>query len=238
LKNYDERPIPSHVAIIMDGNGRWAKKRHLPRLMGHKAGVNAVENIVRAAKETKIPFLSLYAFSSENWNRPKEEVSGLISLFRLYFRNKARELKENDVRIRFAGRRDLFPQDLVDIMKDAEESTGDCRTMQLILCLNYGGRQEIVDAIKGITRESLSGKDLEINENTVRQFLYLPDVPDPDLIIRTSGELRLSNFWLWQASYSEFYFTDVLWPDFTGEEFQKAIQSYTKRDRRYGSVKT
>jgi len=231
-----ERTVPAHVAIIMDGNGRWAQKRHLPRIMGHRAGVQTVESIVRSASEKGISFLSLYAFSSENWKRPIDEINGLISLFRIYFKSKAEELRENDVRIRFAGRRQYFPSDLIDIMGQAEETTRYCNKMQLILCLNYGGRQEIIDAIERILSDTSSGKDMNISEDTFRDYLYLPDVPDPDLIIRTSGELRLSNFWLWQSSYSEFYFTDVLWPDFNEDEFDRALGSYNKRNRRYGSV--
>ena len=236
LKNMIERPTPAHVAIIMDGNGRWAEKRHLPRIMGHRAGVQTVESIVRTASNKGISFLSLYAFSSENWRRPKEEISALISLFRLYFKSKAEELKENDVRIRFAGRRHPFPSDLIDIMDQAEETTLSCKKMQLILCLNYGGRQEIMDALQRMILEAAAGKELNISEDTFRDYLYLPDVPDPDLIIRTSGELRLSNFWLWQSSYSEFYFSDILWPDFNEDEFSRAIESYTQRNRRYGTV--
>ncbi|ADE57006.1 MULTISPECIES: isoprenyl transferase [Aminobacterium] len=222
-----------HIAIIMDGNGRWAKKRHLPRLLGHRAGVKAVERTVRAAADFGIPYLSLYAFSTENWKRPKTEVKGLMSLFRYYINKKVQELVKEDVRLRFAGRTKELPKDIQEIIHEAENETEKGQRLQLIVCLNYGGRQEIVDAVQKLLKDGYKGK---VTEETIRSYLYLPDLPDPDLIIRTSGEYRLSNFWLWEGSYSEFYFSSLLWPDFNKEALQEAILSYEKRDRRYGGI--
>lgn len=222
-----------HIAIIMDGNGRWAKKRHLPRLLGHRAGVKAVERTVRAAADFGIPYLSLYAFSTENWKRPQTEVKGLMSLFRYYINKKVQELVKEDVRLRFAGRIKELPKDIQEIIHEAENETEKGQRLQLIVCLNYGGRQEIVDAVQKLLKDGYKGK---VTEETIRSYLYLPDLPDPDLIIRTSGEYRLSNFWLWEGSYSEFYFSSLLWPDFNKEALQEAILSYEKRDRRYGGI--
>ncbi|MDD3426723.1 MAG: polyprenyl diphosphate synthase [Aminobacterium sp.] len=223
-----------HVAIIMDGNGRWAQKRHLPRLLGHRAGIKAVEKTVRAAANLGIPYISLYAFSTENWRRPQTEVKGLMSLFRYYIRKKILELVQENVRLRFAGRIQDLPQDIQEIIHEAEEKTKDFQRLQLIVCLNYGGKQELIDAVQEITREGYTG---EITEETIRSHLYLPDIPDPDLIIRTSGECRLSNFWLWQGCYSELYFSPLYWPDFNEEALKEALLSYEKRDRRYGGIK-
>lgn len=224
-----------HIAIIMDGNGRWAQRRHLPRLLGHRAGVKAVERIVRATTSYHIPYLSLYAFSTENWKRPQTEVKGLMSLFKFYIRKKIDKLREEGVRLRFAGRMQGVPDDIREIMYQAENITKNGERLQLIVCLNYGGRQEILDAIQHIVREN---DGTEITEGTFRKYLYLPDIPDPDLIIRTSGEQRLSNFWLWQGAYSELYFTSVLWPDFTEKTLKDAIDSFEKRDRRYGGIQS
>ena len=226
--------IPSHVAIIMDGNGRWAKRRGFPRLVGHHAGVRAVERTVRAANDLGIRTLSLYAFSSENWKRPESEVSGLMGLFRLYIRKKIGTLLAEGARIRFAGKIDGLPADIQQIVRDAEERTAGQKGLQLVICLNYGGRQELLDAMN---RAAAAGEPFPLDEGTLRKYLYLPDIPDPDLIIRTSGEMRLSNFWLWQSAYSEFYFTDKLWPDFGPEDLAQALEAYSGRERRYGSVK-
>lgn len=226
--------IPSHVAIIMDGNGRWAKRRGFPRLVGHHAGVRAVERTVRAANDLGIRTLSLYAFSSENWKRPESEVSGLMGLFRLYIRKKIGTLLAEGARIRFAGKIDGLPADIQEIVRDAEERTAGQKGLQLVICLNYGGRQELLDAMN---RAAAAGEPFPLDEGTLRKYLYLPDIPDPDLIIRTSGEMRLSNFWLWQSAYSEFYFTDKFWPDFGPEDLAQALEAYSGRERRYGSVK-
>ena len=224
--------IPEHIAIVMDGNGRWAKKRFLPRLAGHRAGVDTVERVVKAANEIGIRYLSLYAFSTENWKRPKEEIKGLMGLLKYYLLKKAQQLKHENVRIRFAGRRSDLSDEVLSLMDSAEDITCECTGLQLIFCLNYGGRQEIIDAVNKVINSGLIGP---ITESFLEENLYLPDVPDPDLIIRTSGELRLSNFWLWQSSYSEFFFTDVLWPDFNRNNLIEAIKSYEGRERRYGS---
>ncbi len=190
-----EKKKLEHVAIIMDGNGRWAKSRHLPRVMGHHAGVRAVERTVRAAKDLGIPYISLYAFSTENWKRPKGEVLGLMGLFRYYMSSKLNELCKEETRMRFAGDLAALPEDIRQILRSAEEKTEKYTERQLIVCLNYGGRKEIIDAINKITAQN---PQATVTEEMLRENLYLPDIPDPDLIIRTSGELRLSNFWLLQ----------------------------------------
>lgn len=224
---------PSHVAIIMDGNGRWAQSRGLPRIMGHHAGVKAVERTVRAARDLGVKTLSLYAFSTENWKRPKTEVAGLMGLFRVYIRAKVGQLLAEGARIRFAGRTAELPADVREIIREAEEKTAGQQGLQLVICLNYGGRQEILDAIEKILE---SKESLPLDEKTFREHLYLPDVPDPDLVIRTSGEKRLSNFWLWEGAYSELHFSEKLWPDFGPEDLEAAIIDYQGRERRYGSV--
>ena len=228
-----EKKKLSHVAIIMDGNGRWAKSKHLPRVMGHHAGVRAVERTVRAAKDLDIPYISLYAFSTENWKRPKGEVLGLMGLFRYYMSSKLNELCREKTRMRFAGDLAALPEDIRQILRRAEEKTEQYEERQLIICLNYGGRKEIIDAINKITAQNPQSP---VTEEMLRENLYLPDVPDPDLIIRTSGELRLSNFWLWQSSYSEYYFTDKYWPDFNKEDLEEAVKDYYERERRYGKA--
>ena len=222
-----------HIGIVMDGNGRWAKSRGLPRLMGHREGVKAVERIVRAAKEFGIKYISLYAFSTENWKRPKSEVMGLMGLFRYYTLLKVKELNAENARLRFAGKLSELPENVLRILKDAEKATENNTAIQMIVCLNYGGRQEIVDAVNRLIAE---GAEPPITEEMLRGYLYLPDVPDPDLLIRTSGELRMSNFWLWQGSYSEYYFTDKYWPDFDKDDLEAAISDYYGRERRYGKV--
>jgi len=222
-----------HIAIIMDGNGRWAKSRGLPRIFGHRAGVKSVERTVRAAKELDIPYISLYAFSTENWKRPKNEIVGLMGLFRYYIKAKIDEICKEEARMRFAGNIKGLPEDIQRIIEDTEDRTKCYDKRQLIICLNYGGRQEIIDAVNSIIED---GTSAPITEDILREHLYLNDVPDPDLIIRTSGELRLSNFWLWQSSYSEFYFTNKYWPDFGKEDLEQAISAYYGRDRRYGKA--
>lgn len=222
-----------HIGIIMDGNGRWAKSRGLPRIFGHREGVKAVERTLRAAKELGIPCVSLYAFSTENWNRPKAEVLGLMGLLKYYMQIKIDELDKENARLRFAGNISGLPEDIQEIIKDAEYKTINNDAMQLVVCLNYGGRQEILDAVNKILCDKLSGP---VTEEIFRRYLYLPDIPDPDLLIRTSGELRMSNFWLWQGSYSEFYFTDKYWPDFGKPDLEEAIAVYFRRERRYGKA--
>ena len=229
-----DKKIPNHLAIILDGNGRWAKKRNLPRLMGHRAGFRKLDETVRLVKARGIRYFSVYAFSTENWNRPVMEVTGLMSIFRFYIRKKVEELKTIGTRIRFCGRKDKIPEDLLKQMQWAEEYTAECRDLDFIVCLNYGGRAEIIDAVNKLIA---SKPNAPVTEEDFRNYFYLPDVPDPDLIIRTSGELRLSNFWLWESAYSEYYFTDIHWPDFDEKELDKALENYAGRDRRYGGLK-
>jgi len=224
--------MPRHVAIIMDGNGRWAKKRRLPRLLGHRKGVRVLEETVEYADALGIEYLSVYAFSTENWKRSKIEISGLMMFFDYYVKKKIAAFKKRHGRMRFAGRRDRFSPELVRTIEEAEEATRDETGLQLILCVDYGGRQEIVDAVKKILAEGVAPD--AVTEELLSARMYLPDVPEPDLIIRTSGEERLSNFWLWTGTYSELYFTDTLWPDFDKNALDAALASYAGRQRRRG----
>ncbi|MDL2298105.1 di-trans,poly-cis-decaprenylcistransferase [Synergistaceae bacterium OttesenSCG-928-D05] len=222
-----------HIGIVMDGNGRWAKSRGLPRLMGHREGIKAVERTIRAAKDLGVPYLSLYAFSTENWKRPKLEVSGLMAMFKFYTNAKIEEINRENARMRFAGDLDALPSDVREVLRAAEERTNGNTGLELIICLNYGGRQEILGAIDKMLA---GGVRPPVTEQDLRNYLYLPDVPDPDLLIRTSGEQRMSNFWLWQGSYSEYYFTDKFWPEFGKEDLEQAISVYYGRERRYGKA--
>ncbi|MGC9489668.1 MAG: polyprenyl diphosphate synthase [Thermovirgaceae bacterium] len=227
-----ERKTPAHVAFIMDGNGRWASKRGLPRILGHREGVKAIERAVRFGLREGVRYLSFFAFSTENWKRPVEEVEGLMKLFRQQIADKSAELAKQEIRLRFSGRIGEFPDDFQELVEGAERTTASNDRMQVIVCLNYGGRQEILDAFEKAVGDGVTNLD----ERSFRSYLYLPDVPDPDLVVRTSGEMRLSNFLLWQSSYSELYFTDILWPDFHESDFENAIAAYSQRTRRYGSV--
>jgi undecaprenyl diphosphate synthase len=217
----------------MDGNGRWARGRGLPRLMGHRAGLNNIEVTTRLVKKFGIRYFSLYAFSTENWSRPPREIEGLMSFFRFFTRRKSQEVINEGGRIRFAGRRDRLPGDLVQLMAETEERSLHGEVFDLILCMDYGGRTELLDAFNAL---AASGHEGPVTEGALRRHLYLPDVPDPDLIVRTSGELRMSNFWLWESAYSEFYFTEKHWPEFKEEEFVKALEAFTQRKRRYGGL--
>ncbi len=228
-----EEKILNHIGIIMDGNRRWARSRGLPGILGHREGVKAVERTLIAAKELGIPCVSLYAFSTENWKRPKSEVLGLMGLLKYYMKLKLEELNKENARIRFAGNISALSEDIQEILLDAEQKTRNNDSMQLVVCLNYGGRQEILDAVNKMIGDGVS---LPVTEDVFRKYLYLPDLPDPDLLIRTSGELRMSNFWLWQGSYSEFYFTDKFWPDFGKPDLEMAIADYYRRERRYGKA--
>jgi len=228
--------LPVHVAIIMDGNGRWAKERGLPRIMGHKVGAESVREIIRTAKEIGIKYLTLFTFSTENWKRPEEEVNFLMDMLKQLLRDEVEELKRNGVRLRAMGRLDMLPQRVKEELEYAERETEMNKDLTVILALSYSGRAEIVDAVKKIIRKA---PDPEyVTEDTFGNFLYLPDVPEPDLMIRTSGEMRISNFMLWQLAYTELYFTKTLWPDFRREEFLKIIDDYTKRERRFGGIPT
>lgn len=225
--------LPGHVGIVMDGNGRWAKKRHLPRIIGHQAGMKALERVIDSAKDIGIRYLSVYAFSTENWKRSAGEVQGLMGLFRYYLKGKMEQMHRRNARVRFAGRMDAFPEDILGVVAAAEEKTRDNSGIDVIFCTNYGGRQEILDAVSSLIE---SGHEGPVTEELLRSRMYLPDVPDPDLLIRTGGELRMSNFWLWEGAYSEYYFSDVYWPDFDRSELERALASYAGRERRYGAA--
>jgi len=224
--------IPRHLAIIMDGNGRWAQERGLPRIAGHYEGVKRAEEVVYACQELGVEFLTLYTFSTENWKRPALEVKALFELFENYLEKKIPELKEKDIRLRFIGRRDRVPKSTLEIMTKAEEQTKDCRSLTVILAVDYGGRDEIVRAINKI----LSSGIKSITEEEFSKFLDLANIPEPDLLIRTAGEKRISNFLLWHIAYTEFYFSQVHWPDFTKEELIKALEEFSYRKRRFGAV--
>ena len=227
-----------HIAIIMDGNGRWATRRGLPRSLGHKKGAEVVQTITKAAAEKGIKYLTLYAFSTENWQRSQEEVSYLMSLLREYLKSDLREIKENGVRIRFIGEREMLDADIQEMMLNLERETECFDKMTLCIALSYGSRQEIVAAVKKTAMLVKSGdirlEDIDIN--LFSDMLYTKGIPDPDLVIRTSGEQRISNYLLWQLAYSEFAFTDVLWPDFTPENLQEIIDNFKTRERRYGKI--
>ena len=228
-----------HVAIIMDGNGRWAERRGLPKVEGHRQGARQVTEVLKAAQEYGVEFLTLYAFSTENWKRPVAEVTALMGLLEEFIDDKLPELMNNGIRLRTIGRtEDLFPgarKKLLYAIEMTEKNDGGT----LNLALNYGGRAEIVDAVNKMAAEMTekSGRFPKVTEESFRNYLYAPDIPDPDLLIRTSGELRLSNFLLWELSYSEMYVTDTLWPDFGKKEFGEALEAYGQRDRRFGGRK-
>ncbi len=225
--------VPNHLAIIMDGNGRWAQRRGLPRVAGHREGAKAVERVISACLKRGIKYLSLYAFSTENWKRPEAEIRGLMAILRLYFFVKLKKLKWAGVRIRVAGRWWELPYGADKFVKLAIEETVENDKMQVILHLNYGGRREILDAVSALIRRGILDR---ISEEDFKKFLYVPDVPYPDLLIRTSGEKRISNFLLWQIAYTELYFTDTLWPDFGEDELDMAIAEYNRRKRRFGGL--
>ncbi|MEI8320953.1 MAG: isoprenyl transferase [Alphaproteobacteria bacterium] len=230
--------IFKHIAIIMDGNGRWAQKRGLPRLQGHRQGVETLRNILEESGDLGIEFLTVYAFSTENWNRPSLEVQGLMSLLKIYLKNELKTLHKKGVCVRFIGERDKLAPDVMKLITQAEELTKDNKVLTFIVACSYGARQEIVQAVKEIAQEVLADKlnvD-QITPETISSHLYTKDFPDPDLLIRTSGEQRTSNFLLWQSSYSELYFTPTLWPDFSREEFRNIVQEVQGRERRHGLI--
>ncbi|MBQ7964310.1 MAG: isoprenyl transferase [Alistipes sp.] len=231
--------IPQHIAIIMDGNGRWAKQRGKDRSEGHFAGMMALKQTVMAAAQKGVKWLTVYAFSTENWGRPQAEVDALMDLVCKGVEMNAAELRENGVRVQIIGERSRFCDSVKEAINRIESTTAEGEKMTLVLALNYSSRSELTIAVQQIARRVAAG-ELQadaISEQTISQSLYTAAMPDPDLIIRTSGEYRLSNFLMWQASYAEFYFTDTLWPDFGEEELGKAIEAYNTRDRRYGLVK-
>ena len=225
-----------HIAVIMDGNGRWAEQHKLERIEGHKKGSEVVIDIVKAAKEIGLEYLTLYAFSTENWKRPSFEVNGLMNILNDFLTVRLHELMENDVRLKTVGRTEQLPESVRRNLSDAIRKTADNKCGTLVLALSYGGRAEIVDAVKKIVKEANDGKikSKDVDEARFARYLYDPEIPDPDLMIRTSGEYRISNFLLWQLSYSELYITDTLWPDFNKVEFNKAVDAYKMRNRRFG----
>lgn len=238
LSDLDLHKLPQHVAIIMDGNGRWAKRKGLPRVVGHQRGVEVARRIIIKARELSIPYLSLFAFSKENWQRPKQEVETLLSLLAEYLEKELPLMVEKEIRLKVIGDREDFPEFLREKIKRVEEKTASFKGMCLVLALSYSGRAEILRIIRAIAKEVRDNRISleEISEDLIRKFSYFPELPDPDLLIRTSGEQRISNFFLYQLAYTELYFTPLLWPDFTEEEFVKALWDYQHRERRFGRI--
>jgi len=236
MDQLDPRKLPRHIAIIMDGNGRWAHKRLLNRIAGHQEGSNSVRAVVRKCRELSIPYLTLYAFSIENWRRPAEEVRALMELLKEYLQKECPEMVQNNIRLNAIGRIDDLPQDVQTVLQETKKRTEHCDGMILNLALSYGGRSEILHAVQGIVSDLQKGR-IKPEEMTVQrfsQYLWTHGIPDPDLLIRTSGEFRISNFLLWQIAYTELYVTDTLWPDFDRKELLRAISDYQSRERRFG----
>ena len=231
--------IPRHVALILDGNGRWAKKRGLPRTMGHKEGCKTVEKTVEVAARLGIQYLTVYGFSTENWKRSAEEVGALMQLFRFYMVRLLKIASENNVRVKMIGDRRRFDQDIIDGIGRLERETKDNTGLTFVIAVNYGGRDEILRAAAKLAADIKAGKldEAQLSEETFASYLDTAGMPDPDLLIRTSGEIRLSNYLLWQMAYTEIYVTDTLWPDFDQEELEKAILQYNKRERRFGGAR-
>jgi len=230
--------LPTHVAIIMDGNGRWAKQRNLPRVEGHRHGAESVRAVVRTAGEAGIKYLTLYAFSVENWSRPKEEVDTLMKYLARYLKSEAAELQKNNVRLEVIGQIYRLPQPVQDQLAKTIAALSRNNGLTLVLALSYGARTEIVEAVRSIATKAAQGRldPAEINEQTISQHLYTKNIPDPDLLIRTSGEMRISNFLLWQISYAELVVTPTLWPDFRRKELFDALEEFTRRHRRFGGL--
>lgn len=238
-KTIDPTNVPAHVAIIMDGNGRWAKRRGMPRIFGHRAGVETLRSIVKTASEIGVKALTAYAFSTENWKRPAEEVSFLMTLLSEYLDSELEELDQNNVKLRFIGKTEELAPVLQDKMKHAANRTANNSGLILNLAVNYGGRSEIVRAVRLIAQQVISGKldENEITEDAIERHLYTAGLPDPDLLIRPSGDYRISNYLLWQLAYTEFWFTSIHWPDFKPEHFIEAVRDYQVRERRFGGLK-
>ena len=234
----DNKQLPKHIAIIMDGNGRWARKHNLPRTAGHRKGITRIREIVRAAREMGIKFLTLFAFSHENWDRPKREISMLMRALDIFLRRELKDIEKNNIRLIIIGRQQPIPEYLQKRITNAQERTKDNKGLTLVVAFNYGSRQEIIDAVRRFTVSVINKKNKleDLDENLFSKFLYTADIPDPDLLIRTSGEIRISNFLLWQLSYSELYFLNKYWPDFDKNDLYKAVLSYQKRERRFGSI--
>lgn len=238
-KTIDPTNVPAHVAIIMDGNGRWAKRRGMPRIFGHRAGVETLRSIVKTASEIGVKALTAYAFSTENWKRPAEEVTFLMTLLSEYLDSELEELDQNKVKLRFIGKIEELAPVLQDKMNHAANRTANNSGLILNLAVNYGGRSEIVRAVRLIAQQVISGKldENEITEDAIERHLYTAGLPDPDLLIRPSGDYRISNYLLWQLAYTEFWFTSIHWPDFKPEHFIEAVRDYQVRERRFGGLK-
>lgn len=234
LEQIDMTRVPRHVAIIMDGNGRWAKRQQHERIFGHRNALTAVRQAVEAAVQLKVDYLTLYTFSTENWNRPQEEVTGLMELLVKAVKEETKTLMDNNVRLQAIGDMTRLPERSRRVLQECIERTSTNRATTLVLALSYSARWEVAEALKQVVREGLKPED--IDEETLRRYLTTRDYPDPDLLIRTGGELRVSNFLLWQMAYTEFYFTDLLWPDFRHEDFYEAVVAYQSRQRRFGRV--
>ena len=238
MEEIDKEKLPRHIAIIMDGNGRWAKKKNLSRISGHIKGVDAVREIVTACRELGIKVLTLYAFSIENWRRPKDEVAALMGLLMEYLFKEREEMVQNNIRLSAIGRIEDLPLEVQNTLRETSKKTEQCDGMILNLALSYGGRSEILHAVQGILSDFQKGKiePEEVNLQRFSQYLWTRGIPDPDLLIRTSGEFRISNFLLWQIAYTELYVTETLWPDFDRKELLKAIAAYQSRERRFGLI--
>ncbi len=238
MPNIETQKLPLHVAIIMDGNGRWARQRTLNRIRGHEEGAESVREIVRISREIGIRWLTLYAFSEENWRRPKLEINALMSLLKRFLKAELNEMLENGIRFQTIGRINRLPEGIQQTIQATTAATSKNEDMVLTLALSYGGRQELTDAIKGIARRIESGdlRPTDINERLVSEALYTSGMPDPDLLIRTSGECRVSNFLLWQLAYTEIYISPTLWPDFRKAEYLRALENYQRRERRFGAT--
>ncbi|MGN1320363.1 MAG: isoprenyl transferase [Acutalibacteraceae bacterium] len=232
-KKTEQRILPTHIAIIMDGNGRWAKKHSLPRTAGHAAGSKNFKDIARYCNKIGLKYLTVYAFSTENWKRPKEEVDNIMKIFREYLED-AKNFKDENIQVQFIGDRSVLDKDIQRLMKESEDASANATGLHLNIAINYGGRDEIVHAVKQIISNNTSAKD--VTEQTISNNLYTAGQPDPDFIIRPSGEYRLSNYLIWQSAYAEYWFSDILWPDFKPKDLEKAIEEFNQRNRRFGGL--
>jgi len=232
-KKMVNRVLPQHIAIIMDGNGRWAKKRSLPRTAGHAAGSKNFKDIARYSNKIGLKYLTVYAFSTENWKRPKDEVDNIMNILRDYLKD-AKNFKDENIKVKFIGNIDVLDDDIKELIADAERESEQATGLNLNIALNYGGRDEIVHAVRSIIKEGISAEN--VNEDIISERLYTAGQPDPDFIIRPSGEFRLSNYLIWQAAYAEYWFSDILWPDFKPKHLEQAIDEYNHRNRRFGGL--
>jgi undecaprenyl diphosphate synthase len=237
MQKLENDKLPTHVAVIMDGNGRWAKLRKLPRVEGHLQGMESVRDIVTATRDLGIPYLTLYAFSKENWTRPEEEVKRLLEILGVFLEKELPLMMEKGIRFNVLGKLNDFPKRLQRQVSNVMEKTIRNKSLTLSIALSYSGREEIVNAVKMLSKDLQKGVVKRVNEKVFSRYLYTKDIPDPDLLIRTSGEMRISNFLLWQIAYTELYMTDMLWPDFRKEAYMKALREFTRRERRFGRVK-